>query len=141
VNRGGAAGPPGPYVLEHRRLDEMLGGLLAAIEGGAVGEARAAAAAFDEALRRHTASEEDRLYPEPSGPKLVLREGERDEERLFRELRLEHVQIRELSGMIVRLLGEKEKIEPARRLLPNLLRRWDAHTAREEREAFGIPES
>jgi hypothetical protein len=137
VNGGVAAGPPRPYALEHRHLDEMLGRLLAAIEGGAIGEARAAAVAFDDELRRHTASEEDRLYPEPSGRKLVPGEEERDEERLFRELRLEHVQIRELSGMLVRLIGEKEEVEAARRLLPNLLRRWDAHTTREEKEVLG----
>jgi hypothetical protein len=129
------------FADEHRRLDEMLGQLLAAIAAGAFAETQEAARAFDEKLRRHTASEEDQLYPESIGRKLVPREEERDEERLFRELRLEHVQIRELSGMIVRLLGEKEEVEPARRLLPNLLRRWDTHTEREEREAFGIPES
>ncbi len=52
----------------------------------------------------------------------------------------EHVQIRELSGMIVRLLAEKNDLEGTRRLAPNLARRWDAHTTREERDVFpGLP--
>ena len=38
--------------------------------------------------------------------------------------------------MIRRLLEEKGDLEGARRLSGNLARRWDAHTAREERELF-----
>jgi hypothetical protein len=59
---------------------------------------------------------------------------------LHRELRLEHVQVREVSAMIRRLLEEKNDLEGARRLAPNLARRWDAHTSREERELFGKSE-
>ena len=33
-----------------------------------------------------------------------------------------------------RMLGESEDLAGARRLFPNLARRWDAHTEREERE-------
>ncbi len=38
--------------------------------------------------------------------------------------------------MIRHLLEEKNDLEGARRLAPNLARRWDAHTSREERELF-----
>ncbi len=38
--------------------------------------------------------------------------------------------------MIARLLSEKQDLEGARRLAPNLARRWDGHTEREEREVF-----
>lgn len=118
---------------EHRRLDGLFGAFLGAIFSGDADGSAAAIEAFDEALRRHTELEEDRLYPPLSG-KLAASAEEPREARRFRELRLEHVQIRELSGMIRRLLAEKRDLEGARRLAPNLARRWDAHTAREERE-------
>jgi hypothetical protein len=88
--------------------------------------------AFDRELRRHTALEDDRLLAHPRGRKLVAAADEADEDRLRRELALEHVQIRELSGIILRLLEENDR-EGARRLLPGLMRRWETHTAREER--------
>jgi len=89
-----------------------------------------------EELRRHTAEEEDTLLARPTGHKLAPPEAESAAERLHRELRLEHVQIREISAMMRHLLGEKSDLEGARRLTVNLTRRWDAHTAREERELF-----
>jgi len=121
---------------DHRRLDELFGAFLAAAAGGAVSESEAAIARFDEALRAHTDSEEETLYPEPRGGRLAPASGETDAKRLARELRLEHVQIRELSGMMRRLLSEKGDLPGARALAANLARRWDAHTAREEREVF-----
>ena len=90
-------------------------------------------AAFDEELRRHTALEDERLLAHAPNGKLVALEGEAEGDRLRRELALEHVQIRELSGIIRRLLAETSDREGARRLLPGLMRRWEAHTAREER--------
>jgi hypothetical protein len=38
--------------------------------------------------------------------------------------------------MIRQLLEEKNDLDGACRLAPNLARRWDAHTAREERDLF-----
>ena len=123
---------------DHRRLDDLFGRFLAAAGGGEAGFAAQAIREFDDALRRHTRLEEDHLFPESPGEKLAApadgEEGERG--RLFRELRLEHVQIREVSGMIARLLGEKNDLAGARALAGNLARRWDAHTVREERDAF-----
>ena len=123
---------------EHRRLDDLFGRFLAAAHGGAADAAREAIAVFDEALGRHTALEEERLIPESSGHKLAPDAGESGDAQLFRELRLEHVQVRELSAMIRRLLEEKRDLEGARRLAPNLARRWDAHTRREETELSRI---
>lgn len=117
----------------HRRLDELLGRFLAAAEARAVAPARDAMAAFDEELRRHTALEEEELLPRAAGRGLAPAEAETAADRLGRELRLEHVQIRELSG-VVRRLAEEGDVEAARRLFGNLARRWDAHTEREERE-------
>ena len=122
---------------EHRDLDDWFGRFLAAAFAGEAAAASEAIGAFDDALRRHTALEEERLYP-PAPPHGLAAPPQEDEtSRRFRELRLEHVQVRELSGMIRRLLAEKPDLEAARRLAPNLARRWDAHTAREERELFG----
>ena len=122
---------------EHRDLDDRFGRFLAAAFAGETAAAFEAIAAFDDALRRHTAFEEERLYPS-APPHALAAPAEEDEiARRFRELRLEHVQVRELSGMIRRLLAEKQDLEAARRLAPNLARRWDAHTAREEKELFG----
>jgi hypothetical protein len=119
----------------HRALDAMLGRFLAASGAGELAEARASIAEFDDALRRHTRDEEERLFPPPPERKLIAPEAEGEESaeaRLSRELRLEHVQIRELSGMMRRLVEESGDLEGARRLFGNLARRWDAHTEREE---------
>ena len=121
---------------EHRRLDELFGRFLAAAMAGAVAESLTAIEEFDGELRRHTAFEEERLFAEPSGHRLAPPQVEGDEAKLSRELRLEHVQIRELSAMILRQLSEKGDAAAASALAGNLARRWDAHTAREERELF-----
>jgi len=118
---------------EHRRLDDLLGRFLGAGDAGA---ARDAIRDFDEALARHTAAEEDAVLAVPAGHKLAPPEAETAGARLHRELRLEHVQVREVAAMIRRLLEEKNDLEGARRLAPNLARRWDAHTTREERDLF-----
>jgi hemerythrin-like domain-containing protein len=121
---------------DHRKLDGLFGRFLAASAAGDAEFAAQAIGDFDEALRRHTDLEERHLYPASPGEKLVPTDEEGGRERLFRELRLEHVQIREVSGMMARLLVEKEDLAGARALAGNLARRWDAHTEREEREAF-----
>lgn len=125
---------------EHRRLDGLFGRFFAAVESRNARAALEAIEEFDEALARHTALEEERLYPEPPGRKLAASPLETESQRLSRELRLEHVQIREVSGMMRRLLFDKNDLAGARSLAGNLARRWDAHTAREEREVFpGLP--
>ena len=126
----------------HRHLDTMLGRFLAAASAGELVPARTAIVEFDDALRRHTEEEEERLFAPPPARKLVppsaagqiVEEEESAEARLSRELRLEHVQIREVSGMMRRLVAESGDLEGALRLFGNLARRWDAHTEREERE-------
>jgi hypothetical protein len=117
---------------EHGRLDELLGRFFGAAHAGALEAAREALGAFDDDLRRHTAHEEERILPPVSGRKLLPGEEESPRERLGRELRLEHVQIRELSAMMLRLL-EQDDLQGAERLAASLARRWDAHTAREEK--------
>jgi hemerythrin-like domain-containing protein len=119
-------------TLEHRELDELLGRFLGAVHAGANEAARDAISQFDEELRRHMAFEEEHVLPAPAGHKLAPGEGETAEAALSRELRVEHVQIRELSGMMRRLVEEQDDLDAARRLFPNLARRWDAHTTREE---------
>ena len=121
---------------EHRRLDQLFGRFLGAASAGDSGAAREAIATFDDELGRHTAFEEARAIPAPEGHELAPSEVEAQEARLSRELRLEHVQVREVSAMIRGLLEEKGDLEGARRLAPNLARRWEAHTTREERELF-----
>ena len=101
---------------EHRHLDELLGRFLAATVNPDPAAARGAIVAFDEELGRHTELEEMRVIPAPGGHKLSPPLTEAQDERLFRELRLEHVQVRELSAMIRRLLAEKGDLEGARRL-------------------------
>lgn len=123
-------------TADHRRLDDLFGRFLAAAGAGEPAFAAQAMREFDAALRRHTELEEEHLYPESPGEKLVPTAEEGERGRLFRELRLEHVQIREVSGMMTRLLGERNDLLGARALAGNLARRWDAHTAREEQEAF-----
>jgi hypothetical protein len=121
---------------DHRRLDALFGRFLAAAGADEPVFAAQAIGDFDAALRRHTELEEAHLYPESPGEKLAPTADEGDRERLFRELRLEHVQIREVSGMMVRLVVERNDLAGARALAGNLARRWDAHTTREERDAF-----
>jgi hypothetical protein len=121
---------------DHRRLDGLFGRFLAAAAADEPAFAAQAIGEFDAALRRHTELEEVHLYPESPGEKLAPTADEGDRERLFRELRLEHVQIREVSGMMVRLAVERNDLAGARTLAGNLARRWDAHTLREERDAF-----
>ncbi len=121
----------------HRDLDDLFGRFLAAAAAEDPAEALRAIRDFDDALRRHTAEEESSVLAAPAGHRLAPPQAESADERLHRELRLEHVQVREVSAMIRRLLEEKNDLEGARRLAPNLARRWDAHTAREERELFG----
>ncbi|HWZ86436.1 MAG TPA: hemerythrin domain-containing protein [Thermoanaerobaculia bacterium] len=123
-------------MREHRALDGLFGLFLGAAARLDVAGARDAIAAFDDALVRHTALEEEDLLQLPTGHGLAPADAETDTARLHRELRLEHVQVRELSAMIRRLLDEERDLEGARRLAPNLARRWDAHTAREEKELF-----
>jgi hypothetical protein len=117
---------------EHRELDALLGRFLAAAYAGADAAAREAIAQFDEELRRHMTFEEEHVLAAPTGHKLAPGGGETAEAALSRELRVEHVQIRELSGMMRRLVEEQNDLEGARRLFPNLARRWDAHTVKEE---------
>jgi hypothetical protein len=121
---------------EHRDLDALFGRFLAAASNSDVAAARDAIGVFDDTLGRHTELEETRVIHEPAGHKLAPPESEAHDARLHRELRLEHVQVREVSAMIRRLLEEKGDLEGARRLAGNLARRWDAHTTREERELF-----
>ena len=116
----------------HRSLDADLGRFLAAVSAGQHETARRAIVEFDDALRRHTAAEEDRLPPLPPGARLIAAEAKSEADRLAREIRLEHVQLRELSGMMRRLVEESEDLEGARRMFPNFARRWDAHTQKEE---------
>ncbi len=116
---------------EHRALDALLGRFFGAAHAGALDAADEAIRAFDEELRRHTAFEEERLLTR-ADRKLVPGEQEPEEERLVRELRLEHVQIRELSAMMRRLIEDGRDLRGAEKLAANLARRWDAHTAREE---------
>ena len=136
-------GPPDVSVAgllerDHRRLDDLFARFLAATAADDPEGAAQAIREFDDALRRHTKLEEEHLYPESPGRKLLAADGEGDRERLFRELRVEHVQIREISGMMARLLVEKNDLDGARSLAGNLARRWDAHSAREERDAFPL---
>lgn len=123
---------------DHRRLDGLFGRFLAAAGANEPAFAAQAITEFDAALRRHTELEEEHLYPKSPGGKLAPTADEGERERLVRELLLEHVQIREVSGMMARLLVEKDDLAGARALAGNLARRWDAHTEREERDAFPL---
>jgi hemerythrin HHE cation binding domain-containing protein len=120
---------------EHRELDGLLGGLLAALQSDDLEAARHAIAQFDAALRLHTKKEEEDVFgSRPGRGALASPADDTREARLYRDLALEHVQVRELSGMICRTLSEKSDLEAARHLAANLARRWDSHTTREERE-------
>jgi len=121
---------------EHRDLDALFGALLRAVSSETLSTAADAAVLFDEALRLHTKMEEA-FFPDPAEAKLIPAEGESGEAALFRELRLEHVQVRELSGMIRRVLSDSGDLAAARTLAATLANRWDKHTAREEREWLG----
>lgn len=125
-------------TTDHRRLDDLFGRFLAAAGANEPAFAAQAIGEFDAALRRHTELEEEHVYPESPGRKLAPSAAEGDRERLFRELRLEHVQIREVSAMMARLVVERSDLAGARALAGNLARRWDAHTGREERDAFPL---
>lgn len=125
-------------TAEHRRLDDLFGQLLAAMSAGDAAAAGAASQAFDETLRSHTRTEEEEIFPPVPEQKLAPLLDEDSSRRLYRELRLEHVQIRELSGMIRRLLSEGARLDEIPGLAANLARRWDAHTTREEREGFSL---
>jgi hypothetical protein len=129
--------PPSPedaeaLESEHRDLDALLGEFLGAASSGALAEAVDTIARFDDALRVHTSSEEG-VFPEAPA-KLVEIPGETGAAAFFRERRLEHVQIRELSAMIRRVLGESADLSGARSLAAGLATRWEAHTEREEKE-------
>ena len=121
---------------EHRRLDDLFGQLLAALNTGDTEAARRASESFDDALRGHTREEEEEVFPAVSKQGLAPSSEESSSRRLYRELRLEHVQIRELSGMIRRILREAVRLDEIPGLAANLARRWDAHTTREEKEGF-----
>jgi hypothetical protein len=120
---------------DHRRLDDLFGRFLASADRET---AERSIRDFDEALRLHTALEEEHVFPAAPEGKLDARAGESERDRLFRELRIEHVQIRELSGMIVRQLGKGGDPGAALSLAGSLARRWDAHTAREESEGHRL---
>jgi Hemerythrin HHE cation binding domain len=136
-SRGSMRGVDSAFLArEHRALDELFGRFLGAAATTDVEAAGQTIAAFDDALSRHTAFEEEHVLQMPTGHKLVPTDAEADAARLHRELRLEHVQVRELAAMMRRLLEEKGDLAGALRIAPNLARRWDAHTAREEKELF-----
>ena len=124
---------PESIRTDHRDLDELLGRFLQAAGAGSLPAAVEAIATFDDALRFHTRMEES-MFPEPLADKLVPTPGETAVDALFRALRVEHVQIRELSGMIRRVLDESADVAGARVLAASLANRWDAHTQREERD-------
>jgi hypothetical protein len=123
---------------DHRRLDDLFGHFLEAMGAEDPAAAKSAIRLFDDALREHTTLEEEHLLPAPPGGKLTATPDESPRERLFRDLRLEHVQVRELSAMIVHLLSGGGEPDRARGLAANLARRWDAHTTREEGEAYPL---
>ena len=135
-----ATSPSLPELLarDHRRLDDLFGRFLAVAGANDLTFVARAMREFDTALRRHTELEEEHLFPAWPGEKLSPAPGEGDRDRLFRELRLEHVQIREVSGMMARLLDEGNDVAGARALAGNLARRWDTHTKREEGEAYPL---
>lgn len=127
-----AAGLTGLIVRDHRHLDDLLGRCLSVFASQDVTLAADAMMAFDSELRRHTTAEDEHLFARLPKGKLVPGTDESEPERLRRELSLEHVQVRELSGMLVRMLTERRDLHSVNALFPSLLRRWDAHTSREE---------
>jgi hypothetical protein len=124
------------FTREHRELDRLFERFLGTLSEGDPDAAAAAIGVFDDALRAHTASEGAALGPR-AGRKLSSPGPEEDDgARRSRELLLEHVQIRELSGMLRRMLSERRDLPSVPGVASNLARRWDAHTSREER-GFG----
>lgn len=121
---------PEALAAEHRDIDALLGAFFAAASTNALVTAVDSAARLDDAIRVHTSFEES-LFPERLR-KLVTGEGETADAREFRELRLEHVQIRELCGMLRRVMGKSGDVPAALRLAANLSTRWESHTSREE---------
>lgn len=134
--RASEAGSFESRIAEHRLLDQGFGRFVAAASAGDAGQALEAIEAFDGEMRRHMEHEERDVYRGAGDGKLISRPGEDETARLAREMRLEHVQLRELSAMVCRLLAEKRDLLGALRLAANLARRWDSHTTREEREVF-----
>jgi len=124
------------FASEHAAIEERMGRVLAAASAGDGDAARDAIVELDDALRRHTAEEEERFIPAPAAAsrKLAPSESETESERLGRELRLEHVQIREIVGMMRRLIEERGDLAGAKALFGGLARRWDAHVESEVRE-------
>jgi hypothetical protein len=122
------------FAREHAALEVRMGRLLAAASGGDADAARAAIVELDDTLRRHTADEEERIIPHAASEKLAPSPDETPRERLGRELRLEHVQIREVVGMMRRLIVERGDLAGAKALFGGLARRWDAHVEKEVRE-------
>jgi hemerythrin HHE cation binding domain-containing protein len=130
------AAPSAFFAREHEAIEQRMGRVLAAASAGDAEAARAAIAELDDELRRHTREEEERFIPAPAAAsrKLAPFETETEREQLGRELRLEHVQIREIVGMMRRLIEERGDLAGARGLFGGLARRWDAHVEREVRE-------
>jgi hypothetical protein len=124
------------FASEHAAIEDRMGRVLAAASGGDADASRRAIVDLDDALRRHTAEEEERFIPAPAAAsrKLAPSESETESERLGRELRLEHVQIREIVGMMRRLVEERGDLAGVRGLFGGLAQRWDAHVEREVRE-------
>ena len=114
---------------EHRDIEALLELFFESLAASDPVAAEAAIGGFDDALRRHTAFEDERLPP-PAGRKLVGTAEEGDVEREARARRLEGVQMRELSGILRRLLAERRDLASVPGLAANLARRWDAHAAR-----------
>jgi hypothetical protein len=122
------------FAREHGWIEGFMGALLGAVSSDVEEAARSAVADLDDAIRRHTADEEERIIPAAASGKLVATADETDRERLARELRLEHVQIREVVGMMRRLIEERGDLAGAKALFGGLARRWDAHVEKEVRE-------
>ncbi|HEY7368428.1 MAG TPA: hypothetical protein VIA29_00970 [Thermoanaerobaculia bacterium] len=120
----------------HGALEEKLGVFLTALARSDADTAGSSIVDFDAALRRYTEAKERWLYPPRESERLVPAEDETPEQALYRQLALEHVQLRELSGMLCRIIGEKSDIEGARRLVGRLLGRWDGHSGRTMTEAL-----
>jgi hemerythrin-like domain-containing protein len=106
----------------HRRLDELFGSCVAALDGPVESLAQRLEA-FDAAFRRHAKLEEtlvyDTLAPLPEFAELLS------------ALRLEHTQIRELCG-IARVKLDAGERDDVRLLAGNLARRLGAHEEHEE---------
>jgi iron-sulfur cluster repair protein YtfE (RIC family) len=87
---------------DHRKCDEALAQAEDAVSGGDWAAAQAAFAAFDGAMERHLALEEEKLFPAfeqatgmSSGPTQVMR--------------IEHEQMRRLLGEMKQAAGARDK--------------------------------